>query len=1077
MAKILSDIMTRHVDCVTPTSTLSEAAALMTGSRISSVLVMEQGKLVGIITERDIVKVMNANLPGDKPVAEVMSRNVLTVNPALDINTAFRFASHNGVRHLAVADTQGYPVGVVSDSDFRFHLGVSFFAHLRDVASLMSDACLRLPPDTPLERGMSLMAKSRASCITVVEDEKPLGIITERDVVRLFRDGVEGVLVRDVMVSPVHTIRSDAALTLAAAQMQAFSVRHLVVVDADDRLVGMLSEHDLVRPLEREDETLIRLANSEGRERLHQLMGSIPDMVFFKDANGIFVEANQALAEYFNAPAEALIGKTDADFLDEQAAAHFSHSDQDVAASGKMARGERWLNYSDGRRVLMDVIKTPVYNVDGHYTGIFCIARDITERHLLEKELKRRTDYQQALLDNFPFLVWLKDTQGRLLSVNQTYADAAGLPDVDSLIGKTDLDVWPQDLAERYFADDAEVMASRQQKNIEELIEECGQRVWFETYKAPVLDTQGEVLGTVGFARDITKRKQFEQQLRLAASVFQYAHDGIYITDQKGVILDVNSAFEEITGFQRSEVLGQSPRLFKSGHHPPEFYQEMWKTLLESGCWSGEIWNRRKDGELVAELLTISAVSHEKIVTHYVAVFSDITALKRSQSQMERLAYYDALTQLPNRALFSDRFKVALAQAERSSELLGVCYLDLDGFKPVNDHFGHAMGDLLLKEVAVRMGNCVRAGDTVSRLGGDEFALLLTGIRSLAECEQTMTRILTTLSHPFVVEGNNIAISASMGYTLFPYDQGDADTLLRHADQAMYAAKQAGRDRFSRFDAELDMRVSAQMEALSRVETGLEKGEFHLLYQPKVDMRRGLVMGVEALIRWQHPERGLLLPAEFLPLVEQTDFAVTLGSWVLEQTMMQVAAWAKDGVILPVSVNISPRHLQSPSFAQELAALFARHPQLPPKMLELEILETTAFEDVARVSSIIRECAEMGVTFALDDFGTGYSSLIYLRHLPAQVLKIDQTFIRDMVHDMESFAIVESVIGLSAAFKRRVIAEGVELQEQAELLKQLGCDVVQGFGIAEPMPAEQIKEWVAHWKPELCCRRADQSGG
>lgn len=944
MKKHIFDIMTRHLDSLSSGSTLADAAALMANSRISSVLVVDEGRMVGILTERDMVKAMNAELPPDASVVGLMSPNVLTVRQDVELAVAYRFASRHGVRHLAVVDAHDTPIGIVSESDFRFHLGVSFFAHLRDVASLMGKSCLQAGPEASLHDLLEQMVATRASCIIVAERGEPLGIITERDVVKLYNEQKQGVSVGSVMTSPVRTIRSDAALTQAAAQMQMLGLRHLVVVDEAGQLLGVLSEHDLVYPLEWTSEDDGRLAAADTQERLRQLMNTIPDMVFFKDRLGRYENCNEAFARCTGLSIEEIIGKTDFDLVPAERAEFFRTRDLEVITAGGSICNEEWVTHYDGRQVLMEACKSPMF------------------------------------------------------------------------------------------------------------------------------DHSGQCIGVVGVVRDISDRKLAEKQLRLAASVFQYAHDGIYITDAEGVILETNRAFEEITGFHRNDVIGRKPDVLASGRHPPEFFAVMWDDLLRNGYWSGEIWNRRKDGELVAELLTISAVRNESgATTHYVGVFTDITALKLSQNQMERLAYYDALTQLPNRSLFTDRFRIALAQSERSGELLAVCYLDLDGFKPVNDKLGHAVGDLLLQEVARRIDRCVRSGDTASRIGGDEFALLIAGLHTPDESELAVARLLEALSEPYLLENHPVHITASLGYTLFPYDDGDADSLLRHADQAMYAAKQAGRNRYIRFDSEHDKRTAEQAWLLNSIETGLAAGEFELYYQPKVDMRRGEVVGVEALIRWNHPERGLLLPHDFLPLTDTLDLAVDIGNWVLGEALRQGEEWRRDGLSLPVSVNISPRHLQDADFVHHLRTLFERYPDLDENHLELEILESTAFEDVALVSAVIHECATMGVTFALDDFGTGYSTLIYLRHLPAQVLKIDQTFIRDMVHDMESFAIVESVMGLAAAFKRQAVAEGVETCQQVELLRQLGCDVLQGFGITEPMAADQIPGWVAQWRPEQCC--------
>ncbi len=593
---------------------------------------------------------------------------------------------------------------------------------------------------------------------------------------------------------------------------------------------------------------------------------------------------------------------------------------------------------------------------------------------------------------------------------------------------------------------------------------------------APIRDHEGGMIqGAVLVFRDQSGERERYNQLRLSGSVFEHAQEGIMITDAEATILNVNPAFTALTGYPPSDAVGRNSSFLKSGLQPPEFYAELWATLLETGQWRGEIWNRKKNGDLFAELLAITAVPSEAGGKgYYVGIFTDITEMKSHQQHLERIAHFDALTQLPNRVLLADRMQIALAHARRAGHVLGVCYLDLDGFKPVNDNYGHEAGDRMLIEVAGRLTMALRADDTVARLGGDEFVLLLSGLPNVEECQQTLDRVLKAVAKPYEVAGQSVEISASIGVTLYPHDNTDSDTLLRHADQAMYAAKESGRNRYHLFDPEHDRRARAHREVVARIEEALAAEEFVLFYQPKVDMRHGKVVGAEALIRWNHPQRGLLPPADFLPFIEDTDFSVQLGEWVIEQALNQIEAWQKRGLDLPVSVNISARHLQQKDMAQHLAATLARHPKVRPQQFELEILETSALDDILHVTRLIEECQRLGVSFALDDFGTGYSSLSYFKRLPAETLKIDQSFVRDMLRDTEDLAIVEGVIGLADAFRRKVIAEGVETVAHGILLLHLGCDLAQGYGIARPMSAELVPDWIAGWQPDRRWAEASQ---
>jgi len=573
--------------------------------------------------------------------------------------------------------------------------------------------------------------------------------------------------------------------------------------------------------------------------------------------------------------------------------------------------------------------------------------------------------------------------------------------------------------------------------------------------------------------RNLLEREQFRQELqrreaeqRLAASVFAHTHDSVVITDSENRIIDVNAAFSRITGYAREEVLGKNPSMLKSGRQSAEFYKSMWQSLNTHDHWSGELWNRNKKGEVFAALTSISVVRDDDgQIHHYIGLSADITPLKNHEYDLERIAHFDPLTGIPNRVLLADRLAQALAHTHRAGNHMAVCYLDLDGFKPVNDQYGHEVGDQLLIETSLRIRDCLRAGDTVARIGGDEFVLLLLDFNDSRECEAVLERMLCKVAEPMSIADNLVCVSASVGLTLYPDDLASADTLLRHADQAMYVAKQRGKNRYHLFDQELDRIALIRGETLTQIETALLNNQFVLYFQPKVNMRLGKVLGAEALIRWQHPERGLLSPAAFLPDIEGTELVIALGNWVLARALDHLQIWQDMGLNIAISINIAPRHLLHQDFVETLKTGFAAHPQLRPHCLELEILETAALEDIGRVTAVMKECQKLGVGFALDDFGTGYSSLTYLKALPADTLKIDQSFIRDILGDPEDLAIVAGIINLTAAFHRQVIAEGVETEEHGLLLLKLGCDNAQGYGIARPMPAADLPRWITNWLP------------
>ena len=609
-------------------------------------------------------------------------------------------------------------------------------------------------------------------------------------------------------------------------------------------------------------------------------------------------------------------------------------------------------------------------------------------------------------------------------------------------------------------------------------------------WSQPIIGTEGQVLGTFALyhrqpaqpsdaeielieryakltALAIERRRAGERLKTLSRAVAQ-SPVSIMITDPTGCIDYVNPKFEEVTGYQSAEALGQNPRIFSSGDRSREEYAVLWRTITSGQTWSGDFHNRRKDGTLFWEHATISPIFDEQgVLIHFVAVKEDITQRKEHQRQLEHIAHYDVLTSMPNRALLADRLGQAMAQALRRGQQLAVAYLDLDGFKAINDKHGHAAGDQLLITVAARMKQALREVDTLARIGGDEFVVVLVDLENAATSEPMLTRLLAAAAMPVQFGDLLLRVSASLGVTFYPQTQDmEADQLLRQADHAMYQAKVSGKNRYHVFDAAQDNSLRDHHESLENIRQALCNAEFVLHYQPKVNMRTGVVIGAEALIRWQHPQRGLLPPASFLPLIEDHPLAIDIGEWVIHTAISQLQAWQEDGLKLSVSVNIGALQLQQTDFVARLRAILAAHPNVKPGDLEFEVLETSALEDLEHISGVMEACRTMGVTFALDDFGTGYSSLTYLKRLPVALLKIDQSFVRDILIDPDDAAIAKMVIALAESLGLAVIAEGVETVAHGALLLQLGCKLAQGYGIARPMPAAALPGWAATWRPD-----------
>jgi diguanylate cyclase (GGDEF)-like protein/PAS domain S-box-containing protein len=562
--------------------------------------------------------------------------------------------------------------------------------------------------------------------------------------------------------------------------------------------------------------------------------------------------------------------------------------------------------------------------------------------------------------------------------------------------------------------------------------------------------------------RDITDRKEAEARLLLARSIMESTSEGVLVTDEHGIIVSVNPAFTKITGYSAAEAIGRKPSLLKSDHHDEAFYQALWRRVCEEGRWEGEIWNRRKNGEVYPEWLTINRIpALDGVPPCYAAVFHDITEQRQASERIQYLAFHDALTGLPNRALFQDRLVHAVERARREDTRLSVTFIDLDGFKEINDSLGHDVGDLLLQEVARRIRAKLRRGmDTVARLGGDEFVVLMEDLKEVEHCACLAAEIIEDIAAPLQLRGHPVRVGASMGMAFFPEDGGEALELMKHADTAMYAAKASGKGVYRFFQPEMLANLNQRIKLETELRHAIEDGAMELHYQPKICVTDGKLRGVEALVRWPHPERGLILPQEFIPIAEETGLIVSLGNWVLAEACRQAADWRNRGLAITVAVNVSARQIAKDRLADRVAGLLAEH-GLPASALQIELTETALLTAPDLATETLNRLREMGVIIAIDDFGTGYSSLARMRRLPIDLVKIDRSFIEHMDSDAKDAEVVRTIVALAKALGLDIIAEGVESRRQTEILSDSGCTVCQGYYFARPQSVAQLEVWLA----------------
>ncbi|MEH6627241.1 MAG: EAL domain-containing protein [Motiliproteus sp.] len=831
-SKAIAAIMQSQLISCPPSQSLLDVSRLMRQHNCSSVVIIDNEIPVGIWTESDALQLDFRDPDAlQAPIQTVMSTPVKTIDQQLTIDEAAHTFKQQGIRHLLVLNDKKTLCGILSQSDVVRHQDAEYFLYMHEVESILADTPpLQIPHSSSLEKAISMMRGHQTDCIVITNRDQPVGLLTQRDLIRLIAENKTASPLLEVISKPLICVPANMTLLSARSLMARRSIRHLGVKDRVDNLKGLISFSDILSNIE------------------------------------------------------------------------------------------------------------------------------------------------------YAYVNRLKDA----------------------------LESRAADLA------------------------------------------------------------QSAHNLNMANALIDASMDGIMVTDAKGVIQSINPAFTILTGYSEQEALGKNASLISSGKQPPEFYASMWQQIDKSGSWQGEIWNRRKSGEIFPEWLTITAVrDHHNQRTLYAGIFSDITERKKSEAIIENLAYYDPLTKLPNRQLLFDRMDVALATAHRDGSNMAVIFADLDHFKRINDSLGHTAGDQVLREVAERMRSCVREGDTLSRIGGDEFVMLLTEMDSIDVAYRLAQRITESLKQPIIVDGHELHISTSMGCSTYPQDGNSRNTLLKNADTAMYRAKQSGRNVFHHYCAKMNDKSMRRLNMETRLRAALSKNEFFIHYQPKVDLHSNKIAGVEALLRWQDEELGTVPPTEFIKLAEDLGLINDIGRWVLQQACQQCRRWIDSGAApLQISVNVSAQQFLRGTLIQEVSEALTES-RLPAHLLDLEITESCLIKDPDSVADTLTELRYHGVTISMDDFGTGYSSLSLLKRFPLDYLKIDRSFMEGIPDDSDNAELVSTIILMAHNLRLKVIAEGVENAEQMKYLKTLNCDQIQGFYYSLPLPPEDIEALILN-QEALC---------
>ncbi len=789
-------------------------------------------------------------------------------------------------------------------------------------------------------------------------------------------------------------------------------------------------------------------------DRLSDAVESVNEAFALFGANGKLMLFNRKWQEFYPwlkglAPGNTLLEmrKANADHIHYEATENGGPIDKGDLENIKESYYEQ---LDDGRWYLAS-------DADTSEGGKACVRVDITESKRIELDLRKLS----RALEQSPASVVITDTKGIIEYVNPKFEEISGYK-AEEAIGQNPRILKSGDKQPEEYKDLWEtISAGGEWKGVFHNKRKDGSIYWEAASISGLRGEDGEITHYIAVKEDITARKRAEDQLRMNATVFDTASEGILVTDANNRIKTVNPAFTRITGYEPEDIIGQDPKVLSSGRHEAHFYRQMWSQIKKHGFWSGEVWNRRKDGSVYPEWLSVVVIRDDKTdeIKEYVAVFSDISQRKQDEEQIRRQANYDALTGLPNRSLFFDRLNQAVISARREEGLLALLFVDLDRFKAVNDTFGHVLGDEMLQEVAERLKVCVRDSDTVARLGGDEFVVLAHDMSEVNDAALVAEKIIDQMSKPFNVGGREVALGASIGITIYPEDTNDAEEMMRNADMAMYRAKEGGRNRYQFFTVGMQEQVRERLELEQDLRHAIDKEELTLYYQPIVDSQSGTPRSVEALLRWNHPKRGLISPETFIPLAEDGGLIIAIGNCVMEEACRQLREWRDEGININVSVNVSSRQLGR-EFSPWILSGMLKEYGVRGEWLTLEITEGLLMDDSPEVLKWLNGFKELGVGLSIDDFGTGFSSLSYLKRFPVDVLKIDRSFIRGVPDDVGDVSLVEAILAMGKSLNLKVVAEGVETKQQLQFLRKRGCDLLQGFYFGEPMRESELRAWL-----------------
>ena len=830
------------------------------------------------------------------------------------------------------------------------------------------------------------------------------------------------------------------------------------VKDKDENIIG-------IEGIVRDMSNFYNLKNTlySSQKIYKTIFENSPNGIIYFNTSGVVIDANSATANMFNTSKKELIGfnlfrrVTNKNLLKS---IKLSLKNQEAYFKGE------YTSVLSGKKLYLDMFLKPLRNDKNEIDFIVVFINDRTKEHKIKQNLIQAKNEWKSIIDNMVNIFIQTDKDGVILKASPSVKNILGYSQQE-IIGENTSKFW----VDKDSLKNIKEILLKDKKPLKSIVSKFrhknGQILFLEFNSTPRFDKNGNYIGSDNIAKDITEELKSKKALEIYENVIKNTSEGVVITDKNNNIIFVNKAFCKITKYDEKDVIGKNPSILKSGVHNKKFYQNMWKSLEDTGHWKGEIWNKHKDGTIFPELLSINALKNKnEEIENYIALFTDISEIKKSEAKMRDMAMHDSLTGLPNRTMMTNMISHSIKSAKRQNELMAIMFIDLDNFKTINDNYGHKEGDNVLIETAKRLKNILREEDMVYRFGGDEFLVTLEHIKNSENIAKIAQKLNQSLQIPYQTNNYTFYISCSIGIAIYPNDALTPDELIKNADAAMYQAKNRGKNRYSFYSQELGKQIQEELYIENLLREGIKNSEFEIYYQPKIDAKTLQIVGVEALLRWNNSKKGVLTPAKFIPVAEKTGLIIPLGNWVLLEACKQIKKWQdKKSYNGNISINISGIQLDNKNLINSIKFALDKS-KLSPYYLDLEVTESVLMNDVKHWSNTLDEIRDIGIDISIDDFGTGYSSLSYLRELPVDELKIDKSFIDDMPFDKDACAIVKSIISLAKSLGYKTVAEGVEKEEQQKYLLENGCDIIQGYYYSKPLSSNEMENFLKSWRPK-----------